>query len=184
MKTAFLWSLVHCATTMIKQHVVIQTPPMGYHSLLEQTFLHRSNSQPINTDWKLIRFSNDIPPESFPQETIVPMSRVFRERGSFPKFHLFSRSHYLQFSHSVYVSLMEYHDYCAMEDKLAHILFQYLGDEKNHWMIAINDPFLMGSLRQYGGKESVVGKTTWVTLEPTAFSDMIIVDMDTDHPRV
>lgn len=181
MKSAFLWSLVHCATTMVKQHVVLQSPLMGYHSLLQQTltFLHSSNSNP---DWKLIRFSNDIPPDSFPQETIVPMSRVFRERRD--SHLLFSRSHYLQFSRSVYASLMEYTDYCAMEDKLAHIVFQYLHDQKNHWIITMDDPFLMGSLRQYGDKETVVEQTTWITLEPTTFSDMIIVDMDTDHPRV
>jgi hypothetical protein len=61
MKRAFLWSLVHCATTMVKQHVVLQTPPMGYQSLMEHTltFLH-SSSNPIETDWKLVRFSNDI----------------------------------------------------------------------------------------------------------------------------
>jgi hypothetical protein len=79
---------------------------------------------------------------------------------------------------------MEYPNYCAMEDKLAHIVFQYLHDQKNHWIIALEDPFLMGSLRQYGGKNAVVEQTTWITLEPTVFSDMMIVDMDTDHPRI
>ena len=84
----------------------------------------------------------------------------------------------------MYASLMDYMDFCAMEDKLAHIILQYLADEKNHWLIGLDDPFLMGSLRQYGGKKQILEQTTWITTEKKYFSDMIMIDMDLDNPHV
>lgn len=182
MRIAFLWSLVYCSN-IIKQHVVIQLPVLNYGSLIKQTLSH--GIDPYYKDRKLIRFTNEIPYfKEMKDETIVPMSVLYRKHGVFPQFHMFSRSHYLQFSHSLYASVMNYADFCAMEDKLAHIVLQYLEDTNGNWLIGIEDPFLMSSLRSYGGKKPILDQTTWITMKKTTYHDMIVMDMDTDHPHV
>lgn len=183
---AFLWSLLNLAGGSIKQHIVIQYPPSieNHRVLLEQTF--SNGIDPSYENRKLIRFSNQIPYlEQDEGMTIVPMSSVFRSRNDmFPRFHMFSQSHFTQFSQSIYQSAMDYADFCKMEDKLAHIVNNYLDDEKNNWLIFMDDPFLMGSIRGYGLKSSIVDRTSWVTLGKTEYSDMILTDIQKDPKHV
>jgi hypothetical protein len=183
MRTGFLWSLLNLAGGSIKQHIVVQTPPTvrDYRSLLEQTLSH--GVDPYYEDRKLIRFSND-----FHQEqgmTTVPLRTVFDAREKdFPQYHLFSRSHFLQFSHSLYASVMEYAEFCKMEDKMSHIMSHYLEDQRNHWLIMMDDPFLMASVRDYDSRSSIMDQSVWITTEKTHFNDMLLVDLQEDHAHV
>lgn len=186
MRSAFLWSLFNLASTNIKQHIVIQPPPIihNHRFLIEDILNH--NIDPYYENRKIICFSNDIPYlEQKEKTTNVPLRSIYDVRGDhFPQYHLFTRSHYLQFSRSIYASVMEYVDYCQMEDKLAHIVNEYLDDEKNNWLILMDDPFLMENIRNYGTKKSIVDHTTWITTEKTSFNDMLILDIQKDHPRI
>jgi len=183
MRAGFLWSLLNLAGVGIKQHVVIQTPPSitDHRLLLEQTLSH--GADPYFENRKLIRFSNE-----FDQEkgiTTVPLLNIYKSRDDrFPKYHIFSRSHFLCFTHSIYASVMEYAEFCKMEDKLAHVINNYLEDTHNHWLIFMDDPFLMANIRDYGSKNSIVRQTTWITTEKASFNDMLLVDLEKDHSRV
>jgi hypothetical protein len=79
---------------------------------------------------------------------------------------------------------MEYAEFCKMEDKLAHVINNYLEDTHNHWLIFMDDPFLMANIRDYGSKNSIVRQTTWITTEKASFNDMLLVDLEKDHSRV
>ena len=146
MRTGFLWSLLNLAGGSIQQHIVLQTPPtvQDHRLLLEQSLSH--GVDPHYEKRKLIRFSNDFQQE--PGITTVPLRTVYEARGDgFPQFHIFTRSHFLQFSRSLYASVMEYAEFCKMEDKLAHIMNSYLEDKRNNWLIMMDDPFLSGKGR-------------------------------------
>lgn len=172
---SFLWSLLHVHNpSIIGQHVVIQTPPSteNLFPIVEQLPLLQ---QPYR---KMICFSNDaISPTIKTEEmTIVPMLRVFKTRQrQFSPHHHYPRSNYLLFSRSMYASIMGYADFCCMQDKLSEIVLQYLSDEKNAWMIWMDDPFLMGSVRAYGKKQVVVDRTTWITFKKEPFSDHLLI---------
>jgi hypothetical protein len=173
-----LWNITH---TILRPHIVLQTPPQltTYQSWVGQVL-------PPDPGRKLIRFTNTL--SSFRVQdgaTLVPMGEVYRSRSAgFPTYHGYTRSHYLQFEDSVYASLMEYAEFCKMEDKLAHMVHQYLEDRRNHWLVMVDDLFLMQSLRGYGTKASVVDQTTWITLEKTGWEDMLLVDMDMDRSHL
>jgi len=183
MRIGFLWSLLNLSGVGIKQHIVIQTPPtiQDNRLFLEQVF--SGGADPCYENRKLIRFSND-----FDQEkgmTTVPLRTVYDARDDiFPQHHIFSRSHFLRFTHSIYASVMEYAEFCKMEDKLAHIVANYLADKKNNWLIMMDDPFLMGSIRGYGSRSSMVDQSTWVTLGKTEFNDVLLMDLETDSSHV
>ena len=183
MRTGFIWSLLNLAGGSIKQHIVIQTPPtvQNLRPFLDEIFSH--GIDPEYETRKLIRFSNDFHQE--PGITTVPLRTVYDARGdSFPQFHLFTRSHFLQFSHSLYASVMEYTEFCKMEDKLAHIINTYLEDRRNHWLIMMDDPFLMGSVREYGSRSCIVDQSVWITTEKKSFNDMLLMDLEEHHSRV
>lgn len=167
MRAFFLWSILNLIGGGFQDHIVLQTPPMvqDHNLLVRQAFPHDTR--------KLIHFSND-----FRQEegiTTVPLRAVYHAREEhFPQFHPYSRSHFLQFTNSIYASVMEYEEFCKMEDKLAHIVGEYLGDRKNHWLVMMDDPFLMGSIRGY---LPTVDRSVWITTEKTSFNDMLLTDL-------
>jgi hypothetical protein len=176
MRTGFLWSLLNLAGGGIKQHIVIQTPPtvQNHRAFLDEIFLQ--GADPDYQTRKLIRFSNDFHQE--PGMTTVPLRSIYEAREDcFPQFHRLTRSHFLQFSRSMYASVMGYAEFCGMEDKLAHIMGSYLEDRRNHWLIMMDDPFLMGSVRGYGSKTSMVDNSVWITMETTSFNDMLLMDL-------
>ena len=173
----FLWSLFHVHNPpIVRQHVVIQTPPStsteNLFPIVEQIPLLQ---QPYR---KMICFSNDAMASTIKTEdmTIVPMLRVFRSRQQqFSPNHYYPRSNYLLFSNSMYASVMGYADFCCMQDKVAEIVLPYLEDEKNSWMVWMDDPLLMGTVRAYGKKQVVVDRTTWITMQKEYFSDHILI---------
>lgn len=172
----FLWSLfnVH-SPSIVRQHVVIQTPlsisKENLFSLVEQVPLLQ---QPYR---KMICFTNDMSLTIKTDEmTVVPMLRVFRSRQQqFLPHHDYPRSNYLLFSQSQYASVMGYTDFCCMQDKLADIVLPYLSDEMNTWMVWMDDPLLMQTVRDYGTKETIVDRTTWITMQKEYFSDHILI---------
>lgn len=173
----FLWSLLNVHNpSMFHQHVVIQTPPSltTTNDLLEVVEQVPLLQQPYR---KMICFSNDATTTIQTDEmTVIPMIRIFRARQrQFSLSHHYPRSNYLLFSKSQYASVMGYADYCCMQDKLAGIVLQYLGDEKNEWMIWMDDPLLMGSVRAYGTKKVVVDRTSWITMQKESFHDHILI---------
>ncbi len=180
MRTVFLWSLLNLTGGSIKQHIVIQTPPtvQNHRPFLDETFSH--GIDPNYETRKLIRFSNDFHQE--PGIITVSLRTIYDARGDlFPLFHVFTRSHFLQFSRSLFASVMEYTEFCKMEDKLAHVINSYLDDRRNHWLIMMDDPFLMGSVREYGSKSSIVDHSVWITTEKTVFNDMLSIDLQGDE---
>ena len=183
MRTGFLWSVLNLAGGSIKQHIVIQIPPIiqNHRAFLDETFSY--GADPDYETRKLIRFSNDFHQE--PGMTTVSLRTVYEAReDDFPQFHMLPRSHFLQFSRSMYASVMEYPEFCKMEDKLAHIMNSYLEDRRNHWLIMMDDPFLMGSVRGYGSKTSIVDNSVWITTEKTCFNDMLLMDLGQDPSHV
>lgn len=179
----FLWALWNIHGAIIRQHIVMQTPSTIARpvSIVEQAL----KTDPYYHERKLIRFTNDMSSIIKPQDgMVVPLSSVYHSRGhDFPRYHLYTKSHYLQFANSLYASVMEYMEFCKMEDKMAHILQNYLEDKKNHWLIMMDDPFLMGSVRGYGTKSAIIDQTTWITMENKKWNNMLIVDMGKDHPH-
>lgn len=185
MRYSFLWSLWNMSGAIMKQHIVVQTPPILPQplSIVEQAL----PMDPHFHDRRLIRFTNDKSSMIKVQRgmTIVPISSIYYSRENyFPAYHSFSRGHYMQFCDSFYASIMEYMEFCKMEDKLSHIINQYLEDKKNHWLIMMDDPFLMGSVRGYGTRSAIVGQTTWITMADRKWNDMLLVDMDTENPHL
>lgn len=181
MKIGFLWSLINVAGNTMKQHIVMETPRQSIRDhklLIEQAF--STGVDPYYKERTMIRFSMENPP--IRQEgdiTTVPMVSVFNAcSGDFPKFHLYSRSHYLQFSQSVYASVIGYAEFCEMEDKLAHIVGNYIGDRNHNWLILMDDPLLMMNVRGYSAMKDVVDRTTWITTEKKGYEDMIIMDFE------
>lgn len=184
MRTGFLWSLWNIANENIKEHIVLQTPPtiQNHRLFVEQILSH--GIDPYYETRKFIRFSNDFGQEDS-MTTTVSLRTVFNAREpQVPPFHIFTRSHFLQFSYSIYASIMTYLDYCQMEDKLSHIVNQYLDDEKNKWLIMMDDPILIANIRNYGRKRSILDHTTWITTEKTYFNNMLLVDIQEDYPHV
>lgn len=58
---------------------------------------------------------------------------------------------------------IEYDDFCAMEERMAHILYSYTGDRVHPWCIIVPPEFLFSdSLRSYGTADEV-GRIVWVT---------------------
>lgn len=183
MRTAFLWSLLNLGGANIKQHIVIQTPPTttNYVSILEQTLSH--GADPYYEDRKLIRFSNDndVLLKQEEQITTIPLLSIYNARSGVPPPHIFTKSHFLLFCHSVYATVMGYNEFCKMENKLAYIVNSYLGDEKNNWLIFMDDPLLINNIRNYGTKKPIVDQTTWITTEKSVFHDMILMDLEKNH---
>lgn len=195
----FLWSLLD-VTNMggVKQHIVMQTPPsitptsiFNDRSLFDQAL--SNGIDPHYHDRKIVYFSNDISlsmqetTDDLKSTTIVPMRSIFRATRNqfFPTYHQFSRSHYLLFTHSPYASVMDYIDFCKMEDKFAHIVNEYLDDQKTHWLILIDDPILMSNIREYGLQHTLVDQTTWITHYKNVVADMILMDLQQqDHPHL
>jgi hypothetical protein len=90
-------------------------------------------------------------------ETINPISRPI------PTFHIFSKFHYQRYVTSPFVSRMSYAEYCLWEEKVADIVFSYLGDQRRHWTITIPAFFLFNdAIKSYGTRE-VIQTTLWIT---------------------
>lgn len=182
----FLWSLFHVSHHYQHQHhnphIVLQTPSFS-EGMIKEALPN------IITSHKMIRFTNDISYIKTDLDIVnVPLASVFRARSKwFPQFHMFQQpSHYWQFSNSQYANIMEYSDFCEMEDKLAHIVSNYLEDVRIHWLIVMDDPLLAQNIRGYCTKSSVVGHTSWITTtDATGFHDMVILDLDkASHPHI
>lgn len=149
-----LWSLWSWGGHDVHQHVVAQAPRGALLPPL------------LTSGRRTIRFTD------------AALASVFRARGAFPQFHPCSRSHYYFFSNSAYADVMEYADYCATEDKLAHIVENYLQDQKNNWLIVLDDPLLVDGIRGYLAPSYAVDRTTWVSTTPTPYSGFVMVDTD------
>jgi len=90
-------------------------------------------------------------------ETINPISRPI------PTFHLFSKYHYQRYITSPFVSRMSYAEYCLWEEKVADVVFSYLGDQRRHWTITIPAFFLFNdAIKSYGTRE-MIQNTLWIT---------------------
>jgi hypothetical protein len=177
MRIGFLWSLwACCPQTTVRQHVVVQAPPVipSVSGALQQAF--------PNHDRKVIHFTSGLGRES--GTVSVPLSSVYRARDdTFPQHHAYTYAHYFIFTRSPYASVMEYGDFCAMEDKLAHIVENYLQDEKNGWFVLMDDPFLATTIRGYLMPSSI-RRATWVSTIKSPYSDFVMVDVGTNHPRL
>ena len=109
---------------------------------------HKSHKSP-NTEYHI----------SLPRlmETINPISRPI------PTFHLFSKFHFQRYASSPFASQMSYADYCLWEEKVADIVFSYLGDQRRHWIIQLPAFFLYNDAIKSYGTRDVVQHTLWIT---------------------
>lgn len=160
----FLWSLWACANDPhVRQHVVVvQPPPSGV-------------LPPLLTDGRKAVHFTMTDHDDGGATTNVPLASVFHARDRTIAFHR-PRSHYFFFSGSAHAEVMSYADYCAMEDKLAHIVENYLYDQKNHWLLLVDDPLLANSIRGC----CAVDRSTWVSTRTTPYSDFVLVDIDSN----
>lgn len=177
MRTGFLWSVLGLSVQP-QQHLVIQIPPtltLPPRVLLEQAFPQESRNN-------LICFRNEFTLDA--TTTMVPMRSIFQSRWqskTMPPPRQ-TRSNYLLYERSRYSSIMDYWDFCAMENKLVQIVLAYLGDEKNHWTLMLEDPFYL-NLRSYHVSPSIRDRTTWVSYEKNVYQDAVLLDVDkNEHP--
>lgn len=162
-----LWSLLsvpHHDPATIQRHIVMSPPPFvdASPSLSDRGFLMElfadGKSDPHFQERNVIRFTGDqnlvsIDETDKPFIYTIPLRTIFRARNKmFPQYHSYSMSHYQRFLQSPYSQIMEYYDFCAMEDKLAHVFSHYIGDKKRHWLVWLDDPLFMDtdSIRSYG----------------------------------
>jgi hypothetical protein len=104
-------------------------------------------------------------------ETLNPISRPI------PTYHLFSKYHFQRFQLSPFASKMSYAKYCLWEEKVADIVFSYLGDLHHHWTIQLPAFFLYHDAIKSYGERDVVQHTLWITPSVDIGSpDMLIVD--------
>lgn len=167
-----LWSLfaVPGKEAVIQRHVVI-SPPSSTSALSDRQLLHDLFADGVDPHYKdrnIIRFTADINYLSVdttetPNIFTIPLRTIFYSRNKrFPQYHGYSRSHFVRFMNSPYSNIMEYSDFCQLEDKLAHIFSSYVEDEKRYWLVWLDDPFFMDtdSLRSYGRPPRDI---TWVS---------------------
>jgi hypothetical protein len=104
---------------------------------------------------------------------------VLKENKAIPAFHPFSLYHFSRYENSPLSSVMSYPIYCLLEEKMANIVYSYLNDERNHWMIMM-DPFFIhrDGFRSYGlrGENN---NAVWITPSVELDGDQIIVDITT-----
>lgn len=53
-----------------------------------------------------------------------------------------SKSNYFKYSNSEYINYMNYDDYCKLEKKISNLIDNYLLDNKNNYLIIVDDIFL------------------------------------------
>jgi hypothetical protein len=80
-----------------------------------------------------------------------------------PMFHGLTPYHYKRFSESLLRDRLSYRKFCVLEEKMADIVFSYLGDTKHHWIIYMDPMFLyLDSIKSYGTTQEIK-RTLWVT---------------------
>lgn len=180
----FLWTLWACPEVppvIEKQHIVIQSPTAmtDPRTMMAQAF-------PIGVDMhstlrRIVYFTDDPSPRLLEGVTTIPMRSVFRSRPEGtprPR----PRSHGLMFLRSRYADVMDYNDFCSMEEQMASLLDCYLGDRKRHWAVLIDDPLMAASMRDHGTKETMVDQTAWVSSGArTTYADYMLTDLDSGH---
>lgn len=109
---------------------------------------------------------------------------ILKENKAIPAFHPFSLYHFSRYENSALSSVMSYPIYCLLEEKMANIVYSYLNDECNHWMIMM-DPFFMhrDGFRSYGlhGENN---NAVWITPSVELDGDQIMVDITTEDTRI
>jgi len=104
-------------------------------------------------------------------ETLDPISRPI------PTYHIFSKYHFQRFQSSPFSSKMSYANYCLWEEKVADIVFSYLGDLHQHWTIQLPAFFLYHDAIKSYGERDVVQNTLWITPSVDIGSpNMLIID--------
>lgn len=80
-----------------------------------------------------------------------------------PNHHILSRSHYERYEHSPYVNYFTYADFCLLEEKMGDVVWSYLGDETQRWLLRLPNIFLYtDSIKMYLDQETHK-KTCWIT---------------------
>uniref|UniRef100_A0A6C0CZN7 Uncharacterized protein n=1 Tax=viral metagenome TaxID=1070528 RepID=A0A6C0CZN7_9ZZZZ len=104
-------------------------------------------------------------------ETLDPISRPI------PTYHIFSKYHFQRFQSSPFSSKMSYANYCLWEEKVADIVFSYLGDLHHQWIIQLPAFFLYHDAIKSYGERDVVQHTLWITPSVDIGSpDMVLFD--------
>lgn len=158
-----------------KQHIVAPNSLLS-KSIFREGSLFSSSSAPS----AYVEFTfSDVEDEGYNDDgedriapKIVPVhisSLLFSEsfvnspKEVIPMFHGLTPYHYKRFSESLLRDRLSYRKFCVLEEKMAGIVFSYLGDTKHHWIIYMDPMFLyLDSIKSYGTTQEIQ-RTLWVT---------------------
>jgi hypothetical protein len=109
---------------------------------------------------------------------------VLKENKAIPAFHPLSLYHFSRYENSALSSVMSYPVYCLLEEKMANIVYSYLNDVRNHWMIMM-DPFFIhrDGFRSYG-LQGENNNAMWITPSVELDGDQIMVDITTEDTGI
>jgi len=163
------------STKQHKQHIIAPNSKVS-KMIFTNDNLFSSVSKPVPLEFTFLDMDNDnLDFEEVGKSTkkgnlrIIPIhisSILFSEshpKEVIPRFHRLTPYHYQRFSESVLRDRLSYSKFCVLEEKMADIVFSYLGDTKHHWIIFLDPTFLyLDSIKSYGTFQEIL-RTLWVT---------------------
>ena len=171
-----------------KQHIVMPDFVEPRHWLFQALSIppHECNN------WHVIDFSTSMSVLEEEEEDVthLPLLSIahlpdtnsdIRQRHRPPSFH-----HSSTFDQSPYAKVMSYPEFCRLEEKVARIVFAYLGDTHHHWMLQLDPLFLYSdSVKRYAPDSSTVHRTFWITPSATmGVPDAIVLETSTLSSRI
>ena len=152
-----------------KQHIVAPNSKIS-KKIFTEDLLFSLVSRTIPLEFTFLDFDKDnLDGEEDGKSMIQPIhisSILFSEshpKEVIPRFHRLTPYHYQRFSESVLRDRLSYSKFCVLEEKMADIVFSYLGDTKHHWIIFLDPTFLyLDSIKSYGTSQEIQ-RTLWVT---------------------
>jgi hypothetical protein len=154
-----------------KQHIqhIVAPNTKGSKKIFTEDHLFSSVSRTVPLEFTFLEVDNDFDGEEIGKSMIQPIhisSILFSEnhpKEVVPRFHRLTPYHYQRFSESVLRDRLSYSKFCVLEEKMADIVFSYLGDTKHHWIIFLDPTFLyLDSIKSYGTSQEIQ-RTLWVT---------------------
>jgi len=169
-----------------KQHIVMPDFVEPRHWLFPALSIPPHESQ----HWHIIDFSTSVSALQEEEEDVthLPLLSIVQlpYRNSEIRQHPPSFHHSSTFYLSPYAKVMSYPEFCQLEEKVARIVFAYLGDTHHHWMLQLDPLFLYSdSVKRYAPEASTVHRTLWITPSVTiGHPDAIVLETSTLSSRI
>ena len=100
-----------------------------------------------------------------------------------PRYHALSAHHYQRYQESAYREHFSYSQFCVLEERIADIVFLYLNDSRNRWLVLLDPAFLYSDSVKSYGNTGAVRSTAWIS--PSASigdPDFILWKPPSDRP--